>query len=64
MTVGDDGDVAVVQQRPDPVQHRVRARGHLLELLARMGGVAGNDASRSKSQPGLASWICAAVRPS
>ncbi|SCE53674.1 hypothetical protein GA0115240_18033 [Streptomyces sp. DvalAA-14] len=42
MTVRDDGDIAVAQQWPDPVEYRVRARGHLLELLARMSGVAGN----------------------
>lgn len=44
MAVGDDGDIALVEQRPDPAQHRVRARGYLLEFLAGMGHVAGNDA--------------------
>lgn len=42
--MSDKGDVAVVQQRPDPVQHRVHASSHLLECLAGMGGVAANDA--------------------
>lgn len=64
MAVRDDGDIAVCQQRPNPVQHHVRTRGHLLELLARMVCVAGNDPVRHKSQPGLIAWICAAVRPS
>jgi len=40
VTVPDDRDVAVAQQRPDPVEHRVRARGHLLERLAGLGVVA------------------------
>lgn len=64
VTVCDKGDVAVVQQRPDPVEHRVRARSHLLKLLARRAAVAGDDLSRHSSQPGLVSWICAAVMPS
>jgi RNA polymerase sigma-70 factor, ECF subfamily len=33
VTVADDRDVAVPQQRPDPVEHRVGARCHLPERL-------------------------------
>lgn len=43
MAVGDDRHIAVAEQGPDPVQHRVRARGHLRELLAGMVGATGND---------------------
>jgi hypothetical protein len=32
VTTADDGDVAIAQQRTDPVEHRVRARGHLLSV--------------------------------
>ena len=43
VTVADDRDVAVAQQRPDPVEDRVRARRHLAERLAGLA-VAADDA--------------------
>ena len=44
VTVPDDRDVTVAQQRPDPVQDRVGPRGHLRERLAGMALAAGDDA--------------------
>jgi hypothetical protein len=44
VTVPDDRDVPVAQQRPDPVQDRVGARGHLIERLAGVALAAGDDA--------------------
>jgi RNA polymerase sigma-70 factor, ECF subfamily len=43
VTVADDRDVAVAQQRPGAVEHRVRARRHLPERLAGLA-VAADDA--------------------
>ena len=63
VTVADDRDVAVAQQRPDPVEDRVRARSHLLERLAG-GRVAAMTPSRHRSQPGLVARICSSVMPS
>ena len=60
MTVSNDRDVSIAQQRPNPVQHRARTRGHLLELLARMVGVAGNHAVSPQvpARPCLLDLLC------
>jgi RNA polymerase sigma-70 factor, ECF subfamily len=64
VTVADDRDVPVAQQRPDPVEDRVRPRGHLLERLAAGGAVAPQIPVRS-SRPDLllGAALVAAVVP-
>ena len=54
--VPDEGDVAVVQQRPHPVQYRVDAGRHLLERLTP------EDTVAPQVPAGLVAAICASVR--
>jgi hypothetical protein len=56
--------VAFGQQRPDLVEHGVRARGHLAEVLAGMLGDAGDNAVANQAPAWPRFRICASGMPS